>query len=66
MKELVVTQALTSAWEVWAIEVPDDFPSDATQDEQIAWINDNPDLVDGWVLKDSGADCYEIVEVEPR
>lgn len=66
MKEIVITQDLSNAWEVWHAEVPDEFPSEATLAEQVAWLQDNYMDIEWTSMKDSGFDYSEIVEVEPR
>ena len=63
MKEFEVTAELTSAWEVWTIQVPDDAEPTAE------WLKENPGDWELVSLDDSGNDneiIVEVTEVTPK
>lgn len=66
MKQISVNISRIEAWEVWTLNVPDSFPSAATEDEQLNWLEANPTLIE-WVLQenlgDYGMEFSSVVEM---
>lgn len=62
MRKVHITQNIINGWEVWSAEVPDDAPTDGPA--LVRYVEENPDLVEFFGLKDSGAEAYETTEVE--
>lgn len=63
--KIEIEQNLDFAWERWIAEVPDDFPADASPTEQLAWLEDNYELISFLEIKDAGysSGSFEDVEV---
>ena len=56
MKQISVNINRIEAWAVWTLNVPESFPTDESEYNQLAWLEANPTLIE-WACQENEGDC---------